>query len=334
MKRKIIILGICLVLAAGTVAAVASDVYKKQNIDIKSTLSKVFSSEKSEESLVQNDRVQTDAISLNSDENKSVMSTDITGQNVVLYPSNFYLLVEKLKTNISDTSSIADILSSYLYLRDIYGLNDEQLEYIAGLIINGADPNSILDTAYFWVDTCEDITIIEQIYNKKGDYEGGRFWIENAYNNVTNNVHGVLESEEINNYLSLGVTVSDIQNANILSRKGVYSIKQILDRIAGGDTIINIMNEVNGTSISQPVSLFEISENEESDESILYCKELAALENKQIEESASEILSDEKTAEKLVEKRNEKNAELVKQLISEGILEGRIDKDLGVVFDE
>lgn len=334
MKRKIIILGICLVLAAGTVAAVASDVYNKQNIDIKSTLSKVFSSEKSEESLVQNDRVQTDAISLNSDENKSVMSTDITGQNVVLYPSNFYSMVDILKSDISDTSSIADILSSYLYLRDIYGLNDEQLEYIAGLIINGADPNSILDTAYFWVDTCEDITIIEQIYNKKGDYEGGRFWIENAYNNVTNNVHGVLESEEINNYLSLGVTVSDIQNANILSRKGVYSIKQILDRIAGGDTIINIMNEVYGTSISQPVSLFGISENEESDEGILNSKELAALENKQIEESASEFLSDEKTAERLVEKRNEKNAELVKQLISEGILEGRIDKDLGVVFDE
>lgn len=334
MKKKIITLGICLVLAAGTVAAVASDVYNKQNIDIKSTLSKVFSSEKSEESLVQNDRVQTGAISLNSDENKSVVSTDITGQNVVLYPSNFYSMVEILKSNISDTSSIADILSSYLYLRDIYGLNNEQLEYIAGLIINGADPNSILDTAYFWVDTCEDITIIEQIYNKKGDYEGGRFWIENAYNNVTNNVHGVLESEEINNYLSLGVTVSDIQNANTLSRKGVYSIKQILDRIAGGDTMINIMNEVYGTSISQPVSLFGISENEESDDGILNSKELAALENKQIEESASEILSDEKTAERLVEKRNEKNAELVKQLINEGILEGRIDKDLGVVFDE
>lgn len=306
MKKKIITLGICLVLAAGTVAAVASDVYNKQNIDIKSTLSKVFSSEKSEESLVQNDRVQTGAISLNSDENKSVVSTDITGQNVVLYPSNFYSMVEILKSNISDTSSIADILSSYLYLRDIYGLNNEQLEYIAGLIINGADPNSILDTAYFWVDTCEDITIIEQIYNKKGDYEGGRFWIENAYNNVTNNVHGVLESEEINNYLSLGVTVSDIQNANTLSRKGVYSIKQILDRIAGGDTMINIMNEVYGTSISQPVSLFGISENEESDDGILNSKELAALENKQIEESASEILSDEKTAERLVEKEMKK----------------------------
>lgn len=334
MKKKIIILGICLLIAVCTVAAAAGNVYNYQNIDIKSTLSNVFSSKKSEKSFVRNDGDQIGAISLNSDENKSVMSTDITGQNVVLYPSNFYLMVEKLKTNISDTSSIAEILSSYLYLRDIYELNNEQLEYIAGLIINGADPNSILDIAYFWVDTCEDITIIEQIYNKKGDYEGGRFWIENAYNNVTNNVHGVLESEEINNYLSLGVTVSDIQNANILSRKGVYSIKQILDKIAGGDTMINIMNEVYGTSISQTVSLFGISENEESGDNILNCKELAALENKQIEESASEILSDEKTSERLVEKRNEKNAELVKQLISEGILEGRIDKDLGVVFDE
>lgn len=77
-----------------------------------------------------------------------------------------------------------------------------------------------------------------------------------------------------------------------------------------------------------------MSENEESDEGILNSKELAVLENKQIEESASEILFEDKTGERLVEKRNKKNAELVKQLINEGILEGRIDKDLGVVFDE
>lgn len=134
MKKKIITLGICLILAAGTVAAVESDVYNKQNIDIKSTLSKVFSSEKSEESLVQDDRVQTGAISLNSVENKSVVSTDITGQNVVLYPSNFYSMVEILKSNISDTANIADILSSYLYLKDIYGLNNEQLEYMPVLL--------------------------------------------------------------------------------------------------------------------------------------------------------------------------------------------------------
>lgn len=149
MKKKIIILGICLVLAAGTVAAVASGAYNNQNIDIKSALSKVFSSEKSEKSLVQKDSVQTDSISLNDDQNKSVISTDLSDKAIALYPSNFYSMVEILKSNISDTESIADILASYLYLRDIYGLNNEQLEYIAGLITNGADPNSILDIAYF-----------------------------------------------------------------------------------------------------------------------------------------------------------------------------------------
>ena len=148
MKKKIIILGICLVLAAGTVAAVASGAYNNQNIDIKSALSKVFSSEKSEKSLVQKDSVQTDSISLNDDQNKSVISTDLSDKAIALYPSNFYSMVEILKSNISDTESIADILASYLYLRDIYGLNNEQLEYIAGLITNGADPNSILDPVY------------------------------------------------------------------------------------------------------------------------------------------------------------------------------------------
>ena len=94
------------------------------------------------------------------------------------------------------------------------------------------------------------------------------------------------------------------------------------------------MNDVYGTNITQPVSLFGLNENEEADENILDSKELAGLENKQIEESAEEILSDSGVSERLSKKRNEKNAGLVEQLVVNGIIPGRIDEDLGVIFDE
>ena len=191
-----------------------------------------------------------------------------------------------------------------------------------------------MEAAYFWLDTCEDISIIEQIYNKKSEYEGGKFWVENAYNDVTEYIHGELSVDDVNHYLEAGAAAVDIQNANILSRRGVYTIQQILDRIIGGETIVDVMNDVYGTNITQPVSLFGLNENEEADENILDSKELAGLENKQIEESAEEILSDSGVSERLSKKRNEKNAGLVEQLVVNGIIPGRIDEDLGVIFDE
>lgn len=191
-----------------------------------------------------------------------------------------------------------------------------------------------MEAAYFWLDTCEDISIIEQIYNKKSEYEGGKFWVENAYNDVTEYIHGELSVDDVNHYLEAGAAAVDIQNANVLSRRGVYTIQQILDRIIGGETIVDVMNDVYGTNITQPVSLFGLNENEEADENILDSKELAGLENKQIEESAEEILSDSGVSERLSKKRNEKNAGLVEQLVINGIIPGRIDEDLGVIFDE
>lgn len=151
---------------------------------------------------------------------------------------------------------------------------------------------------------------------------------------MTEYIHGELSVDDVNHYLEAGAAAVDIQNANVLSRRGVYTIQQILDRIIGGETIVDVMNDVYGTNITQPVSLFGLNENEEADENILDSKELAGLENKQIEESAEEILSDSGVSERLSKKRNEKNAGLVEQLVINGIIPGRIDEDLGVIFDE
>lgn len=345
MKRKVTVIILCVVFLVGTFCVFASDALINQEdktdaAEIAETAEPEFTAEIVTETSPEPDleTAEPTASAAAEDEDLSGQDgeneTDETETTASQYPSNFYELAHVLNNKDINTVAVCDILTSYLYLRDVYGLSNQELEYIAGLIIGGAEPSDIMEAAYFWLDTCEDITIIEQIYNKKSEYEGGKFWVENAYNDVTEYIHGELSVDDVNHYLEAGAAAVDIQNANVLSRSGVYTIQQILDRIIGGETIIDVMNDVYGTNITQPVSLFGLNENEEADENILDSKELAGLENKQIEESAEEILSDSGVSERLSEKRNEKNAGLVEQLVIDGIIPGRIDEDLGVIFDE
>lgn len=345
MKRKVAVIVLCVVFLVGTFYVFASDALVNQEdktdvLEIAETAEPESTAEIVIETSPEPDSeiAEPTASAAAEDEDLSGQDgeneTDETETTASQYPSNFYEFAQVLNNSDINTAGVCDVLTSYLYLRDVYGLSNQELEYIAGLIIGGAEPSGIMEAAYFWLDTCEDISIIEQIYNKKSEYEGGKFWVENAYNDVTEYIHGELSVDDVNYYFESGVTAADIQNANVLSRSGVYSIQQILDRIIGGETIIDVMNDVYGTNITQPVSLFGLNENEEADENLLDSKELAGLENKQIEESAEEILSDSGVSERLSEKRNEKNAGLVEQLVIDGIIPGRIDEDLGVIFDE
>lgn len=350
MKRKAAVIVLCVIFLVGTFYVFASDTLINQEdktdvLEIAETAGPAESAEPestaeimSETSPDPDSEIAEPTASAAAEEDLSGQAgeneTDETDKAASQYPSNFYELAQVLNKSDINTAGVCDVLTSYLYLRDVYGLSNQELEYIAGLIIGGAEPSGIMEAAYFWLDTCEDISIIEQIYNKKSEYEGGKFWVENAYNDVTEYIHGELSVDDVNYYFESGATAADIQNANILSRSGVYTIQQILDRIIGGETIIDVMNDVYGTNITQPVSLFGLNENIEADENLLDSKELAGLENKQIEESAEEILSDSGVSEKLSEKRNEKNAGLVEQLVINGIIPGRIDEDLGVIFDE
>lgn len=348
MKRKIAVIILCVVFLVGTFYVFASDALINQEdktdaAEIAETVEPAESAEpESTAEIVIETSPEPDSETAEPTASAAAEEEDLSrqaGENETettasQYPSNFYELAQVLNSRDINTVGVCDILTSYLYLRDVYGLSNQELEYIAGLIIGGAEPSDIMEAAYFWLDTCEDISIIEQIYNKKSEYEGGKFWVENAYNDVTEYIHGELSVDDVNHYLEVGAAAVDIQNANVLSRRGVYTIQQILDRIIGGETIVDVMNDVYGTNITQPVSLFGLNENEEADENILDSKELAGLENKQIEESAEEILSDSGVSERLSKKRNEKNAGLVEQLVINGIIPGRIDEDLGVIFDE
>lgn len=128
-------------------------------------------------------------------------------------------------------------------------MEPDEMDYIANLIIQGYDPMTVMDICYFWQDTNEEISIIEQIYEYK--YLRGMTWIENAFNCVTNDKCGVLTEEDVENYAKQGVTLDDISAANKLCRKGVLTIQEILEQHQAGKTFAEIAAYVNGISLEQ-----------------------------------------------------------------------------------
>ncbi len=137
-------------------------------------------------------------------------------------------------------------------------LNIKEVRYLEKLLKKGYPCRIIIDVTKFWKTTNEDITLIEKICEKQGDY-WGRNWIENAFNNITENKCGVIKtSDELNSYLDKGLTLDDIECANILCRKGKMTIQEILDEKISGKSWDDIF-EKNGIKLSDGLSKSDLS---------------------------------------------------------------------------
>lgn len=158
--------------------------------------------------------------------------------------NNFEAMLLALEASVDNPIEYNDVLYNYEYLRRVYKLTDEQLDYIAGLIADGRDAMTVMDICYFWLDTNEDISIIENIYEIKDNYETSKF--ENAFNYITNDKCGVMTEEDVDAYIAKGAAIGDIQMANKLCRRGVLTIFEILDRYLAGESFAALSAEVNG----------------------------------------------------------------------------------------
>lgn len=153
---------------------------------------------------------------------------------------------EALNKSGKTKNEIYDDIFNYKKFILMYNPSDESLKVVDNLIISGADMMNVFGIYHFWQTTCENPTIIKDIYNLSEKYTG-TFWIEEAYNEITNYAHGILNEEQVNNYRSQGLENEDIRIANILSRKGVYKINEILEKKISGDSWENIISTVLGT---------------------------------------------------------------------------------------
>lgn len=229
-----------------------------------------------------------------------------------------------MDATISDPAEFNDLLVDYHYLTEVYELTQEQKDYIADLVIDGCNMSDIIGLAYFWVDTNENISLIKSMYDLKGEFAGKTDWYGNAYDKVTDAKNGSLSVEEVKEYMGKGLTAEEILTADKLSRKGVYTINQILDKCCDGRTLLEVANEIQGGKLLEA----DIFDNE-------YTLNYSAIEDLDIlvnseeisylaEESQIDIIA-QATSEAGInnyarEKRNEKYAKIREELSAHGVL--------------
>ncbi|MGN0178867.1 MAG: hypothetical protein ACI4DY_05415 [Monoglobaceae bacterium] len=225
---------------------------------------------------------------------ESVLNTD----DNLAGASKYDLMLAALDATIDNPIDFNNIVYNYEYLRVAYKLNDAQLNYIADLIIDGKEAITVMDLCYFWLDTNEDISIVGDMYGLRSRYRGGT-WIENAFNKVTGDKCGVLTEEDVEQYLSEGITVQDIMTANKLCRRGVMTIQEILEMRKDNKTFAEISAVIDGVSVDGLVGdtaqTFAINSRGQSASKYTLNKQNATNVDSNVEENTEPIDSDEVT---------------------------------------
>lgn len=157
-------------------------------------------------------------------------------------------MAEYIKSLQYDINEANGLIYDYAYAVQIYSKNNDELDYIDSLIYGGANIKDVIEIYEFWLTTNESVEIIGQIYNKKDEITD-RYWIEEAYNQITEHKHGVLNADEVSEYINKGLQITDIHTANKLCRKGVYTIQEILDRLISGDTWDEIVSDIENSDL-------------------------------------------------------------------------------------
>lgn len=152
-----------------------------------------------------------------------------------------------------DTPEKSEMLRKTALFMERYCVSDEQFKLMETMILEGCDIPTLMDIYSFYLTTNEDVKIVRDIYDYVWDgepIENGEALFEDAFNELTDYKCGVLTKEEIESYLEKGLTINDIAEANILSRKGVLKINEILDKIIAGEDWKDIGEAISGQKIN------------------------------------------------------------------------------------
>jgi len=158
--------------------------------------------------------------------------------------STFDRMISVMERTIEDDREFNDLLLNFEFIREAYGLSEVDMDFIAELIIESGNMEDVLLITYFWLDTNEGIGIIREIYYLREEFGISSFWIDFAFNQVTNNRHGVLSDEEVYEYLEKGLEFEDIEIASVLSRQGIMTIHDILDERVEGISFSELAVEI------------------------------------------------------------------------------------------
>lgn len=231
MKKTIVIIGMIGLLCAGVAYAAVQD-QEEQMAQQPTTVLEMYGKAEEMNSQIEV-TVQNQVLSLQ--ENPVLVAAQAQGLQAY---------------HVDDT--FAELISDYY-------MTAEEQQYLAGLMNQGYEAKWLAEIFEFYITCCEEKEIIKDIYDiaiEKGYAD--RFWIEDAYNEATENIHGVLDEEEMSEYLYVnGIEIEDVKRANILSRRGVYTIQQLLTKRQQGLSWSALINEVYQSDFSADITPIE-----------------------------------------------------------------------------
>lgn len=167
---------------------------------------------------------------------------------------DFEKVVSSNSSNQKDVNSFASIvncdneakrnnISSYISFMASHSFTDNQISVINNVLDGGTTVQSLEQVYEFWLTTDEPFSIIQDICELESKYLN-LYWYEDAFNEITENSHGVMELKDIKEYNQKGITNDVIMCANVLSRKKGQNIYNILDSVAEGKTIEKIACDI------------------------------------------------------------------------------------------
>lgn len=146
--------------------------------------------------------------------------------------------------NCNDEAA-ANNVAAYVRLISNANFTEDEIALINKILAKGTTPQSLSRVYDFWLTTGEPFEIIDQICALEDKYFN-EYWYEDAFNELTDNKCGVLDNAAVGEYLARGVTTDDLMAANVLCRKGVYTITEILDKFENGESMDDIIRDVYG----------------------------------------------------------------------------------------
>ncbi len=180
-------------------------------------------------------------------------------QKVQAFSANSAAVVERNSAKIRSyaqkyaqiTPEAYESVLSYASFLAEENLSTEELAYIDGLLADGT-PIALVQSVYrFWKTTNEPLSMLGQLCEMQYTVWGNN-WIENAFNKLTNDKCGMIETrEELESYYDRGMTYDDVYTANILCRKGVFTIHEILEKRITGEGWDTILAQIeNGGAVN------------------------------------------------------------------------------------
>ena len=147
---------------------------------------------------------------------------------------------------------ISQCMKKLFRLSSIYNFSEQQWIALYDLVEKNYNFSKVLDIYIFALDTSRphDLNYVKALYNEASTvYTNSPYWIEEAYNRMEGDKHGVLTEGDIHYYIEQGLSNEELYQVNILSRKSDEKITDILDKKISGMTWNEITQEIYGEKI-------------------------------------------------------------------------------------